>query len=144
MVVLGFGQIGLNEYEDCSEASMDSHDTLVLYGAQEECPLRGQYSSLNCHHPVLFFGCQKPYEIQLFSECHSTLKDSDAYSCVTHFRNADDHYMVVRDELSTQLQCLKFHVSSAVSLKIFDHVSCDPFSTTAALPSSVINISVTG
>ncbi|RCN41847.1 hypothetical protein ANCCAN_12175 [Ancylostoma caninum] len=144
MVQLSFGQISHNEYEDCTEMIVETRDTLVLHGAQEECPLRGRYSSPNCPHPVLYMGCQKPDEIQISSECNPIQKDSDVYSCAAHYEHGDDHYIVVRDELSTQLQCLKIHTSNAISVRIFDHVPCDPHSTTAALPSLSMNVSSTG
>ncbi|VDP46434.1 unnamed protein product [Heligmosomoides polygyrus] len=144
MVQLNFGQISLNEYEDCSEMIVGSRDTLVLHGAQEECPLRGRYSARSCQHPLLLLGCQKPDEIQLATECNPTTTDSDLYSCAAHFaQNGDEHYLVVRDESSSQFQCMKIHTGNGVTLKLFDHVSCDPYSTNAALPSLLVNISST-
>ncbi|ETN71568.1 hypothetical protein NECAME_14166 [Necator americanus] len=143
MVQLSFGQISHNEYEDCSEMTVETRDTLVLHGAQEECPLRGRYLSPKCQHPMLYLGCQKPDELQISTECNPIQKEADVYSCAAHFEHGDDHYLVVRDELSTQLQCLKIHTSNDISLTIFDHVSCDPHSTTASLPSFVLNVSNT-
>ncbi|KJH49476.1 hypothetical protein DICVIV_04413, partial [Dictyocaulus viviparus] len=140
MVQLSFGKVTFNEYEDCSEMAVESRDILVLQGTQEDCPLRGQYFSSNCPHPLLFIGCQKSNEIQIFSECQKT-SHTDVYKCIAHFQHVNEHYMVVRDQISMQLQCLKFLISDEIIVEIFDHISCDSFSTTVALPSSMMNIS---
>uniref|UniRef100_A0A7I4Y299 CUB domain-containing protein n=1 Tax=Haemonchus contortus TaxID=6289 RepID=A0A7I4Y299_HAECO len=143
LVQVNFGQISLNEYEDCSEMVVDTRDTLVVQGAQEECPLRGRYTSAACQHPLLFLGCNKPDEIQIATECNPVWKDADLYSCAAHYELDGDHYLIVKDELSGQYQCLKIHPSDNITLKMYDHVSCDPQSTAAALPSLVVNISHT-
>ncbi|PIO63454.1 hypothetical protein TELCIR_14946 [Teladorsagia circumcincta] len=122
---------------------VETRDTLVLHGAQEDCPLRGRYTSSACQHPLLFLGCHKPDEIQIATECNPIRKDADLYSCAAHFEHDDDHYLVVRDELSAQYQCMKIHTSNDITVKMFDHVSCDPQSTAGALPSLTLNISHT-
>ncbi|KAK5969403.1 hypothetical protein GCK32_011935, partial [Trichostrongylus colubriformis] len=76
------------------------------FASQEECPLRGRYTSRTCQHPLLFLGCQKPNEIQIATECSPAQKGVDLYSCAAHFELDDDHYLLVRDELSMQYQCL--------------------------------------
>ncbi|WKX93235.1 hypothetical protein Q1695_010911 [Nippostrongylus brasiliensis] len=144
MVQVNFGQVSLNEYEDCSEMTVETRDTLVLNGAQEECPLRGRYSIPSCQHPLLFIGCHKPDEIQITTECNPLAKDSDLYSCAASFEATNgEHYLVVRDELSAQYQCMKINTDNDVVMKLYDHVACDPVSTGAALPSLVVNISST-
>ncbi|CAJ0608259.1 unnamed protein product [Cylicocyclus nassatus] len=143
LVQLGFGQISQNEYEDCTEMDIETRDTLVLHGAQEECLLRGRYSTSTCPDPLLYIGCNKPDEVQISKECKGARKDIDNYSCAAHFDDGDDHYLIVRDDLSSQLQCLKIHTSNNVSVKIFDHIACDPHSTRASPPSVVMNMSKT-
>ncbi|VDL71573.1 unnamed protein product [Nippostrongylus brasiliensis] len=112
MVQVNFGQVSLNEYEDCSEMTVETRDTLVLNGAQ--------YSR------------------------HRIDNNSDLYSCAASFEATNgEHYLVVRDELSAQYQCMKINTDNDVVMKLYDHVACDPVSTGAALPSLVVNISST-
>ncbi|KIH59566.1 hypothetical protein ANCDUO_10195 [Ancylostoma duodenale] len=68
-----------------------------------------------------------------------------SFGQISHNEYEDCTEMIVETRDTLVLHgAQKIHTSNAISVRIFDHVPCDPHSTTAALPSLVMNVSSTG
>ncbi|CAD6198230.1 unnamed protein product [Caenorhabditis auriculariae] len=139
---IAYGQISpTDDFDDCSEFSVDYRDTLVLQGSKQACPIRGKHTVPSCEVPLLTIGCTDKNSMELVRDCK--YPQQDEFTCVSHYKNADNDFIIVRDALSRQLICMTYISSRINLLRVYDRVSCEAESVNGSPPSLALNFTST-